>query len=144
LRRVIAVDVSPVMLDLLHGKVGRRHSTTSTSSTPAFYEHAGEPADIIYSRYALHHLPDMWKASALTRLRSILRPEGLLRLWGVVYDFGFSTPSPTSTPCPSTTSSAGSRIFCGLGALPRQGARGTVTCADRAAGHRAKGNQQWN
>jgi SAM-dependent methyltransferase len=35
--RVIAVDVSPVMLDLLRGKVGRRHSTTSTSSTPAFY-----------------------------------------------------------------------------------------------------------
>lgn len=40
-----------------------------------------------YSRYALHHLPDFWKALALSRMRAILRPGGLLRLWDVVYDF---------------------------------------------------------
>lgn len=51
------------------------------------YEHAGAPADIIYSRYALHHLPDAWKAVALARLRRILRPRGVLRLWDIVYDF---------------------------------------------------------
>src|SRR5215475_7731072 len=32
------------------------------------YEHAGPPADFVYSRYALHHLPDFWKAVALARL----------------------------------------------------------------------------
>jgi len=51
------------------------------------YEHAGEPADLVYSRYALHHLPDAWKAVALVRMRRMLRPGGLLRLWDVVYDF---------------------------------------------------------
>jgi len=51
------------------------------------YEHAGRPADVIYSRYALHHLPDFWKAVALDRLRSMLRPGGILRLWDVVYGF---------------------------------------------------------
>ena len=51
------------------------------------YEHAGEPADFVYSRLALHHLPDFWKVIALTRVRRILRPGGVLRLSDVVYDF---------------------------------------------------------
>jgi len=38
------------------------------------YEHTGELADFAYSRYALHHLPDFWKALALTRLNRALRP----------------------------------------------------------------------
>jgi SAM-dependent methyltransferase len=54
------------------------------------YEHAGSPADFVYSRYALHHLPDFWKAVALARLRRMLRPGGILRLWDVVYDFALS------------------------------------------------------
>src|SRR4029077_13043987 len=44
-------------------------------------------ADFIYSRYALHHLPDFWKALALGRMREMLRVGGVLRLWDVVYDF---------------------------------------------------------
>lgn len=51
------------------------------------YEHRGRPADFVYSRYALHHLPDFWKAVALDRVRRILRPGGVLRLWDVVYNF---------------------------------------------------------
>jgi SAM-dependent methyltransferase len=51
------------------------------------YEHRGHPADVVYSRYALHHLPDFWKAVALARVRRVLRPGGLLRLSDVVYGF---------------------------------------------------------
>jgi SAM-dependent methyltransferase len=51
------------------------------------YEHEGRPADVVYSRYALHHLPDFWKGVALARVRRVLRPGGLLRLWDVVYSF---------------------------------------------------------
>lgn len=51
------------------------------------YEFMGPRADFIYSRYALHHLPDFWKAVALARLHRILTPGGVLRLWDVVYDF---------------------------------------------------------
>ena len=39
------------------------------------------------SRYALHHLPDFWKAVALARVHQVLRPGGVLRLWDVVYSF---------------------------------------------------------
>jgi len=48
---------------------------------------AGEPADLLYSRFALHHLPDFWKAVALGRMADMLRPGGALRLWDVAYNF---------------------------------------------------------
>ncbi len=41
----------------------------------------------MYTRWALHHLPDFWKALALQRLRRVLRPGGVLRLSDIVYSF---------------------------------------------------------
>jgi ubiquinone/menaquinone biosynthesis C-methylase UbiE len=87
--RVVAVDVSPVMLNLLQAKVTAAQATNIEVVRAGFlsYEHGGWPADFVYSRYALHHLPDFWKAVALDRLHRILRPGGVLRLWDVVYNF---------------------------------------------------------
>jgi ubiquinone/menaquinone biosynthesis C-methylase UbiE len=87
--RVIAVDVSPVMLAVLKTKGGISGLSNLTVVQAGFltYEHQGRRADFVYSRYALHHLPDFWKALALQRLRCILRPGGVLRLWDVVYHF---------------------------------------------------------
>lgn len=42
---------------------------------------------MVYSRLALHHLPDAWKAVALSRVRGMIRPGGLMRLVDVVYRF---------------------------------------------------------
>ena len=88
--RVIAVDVSGPMLERLREKVLDLGLTNVEAVQSGFltYEHRGEPADVAYSRYALHHLPDFWKALALCRIHGMLRPGGLLRLWDVVYDFG--------------------------------------------------------
>jgi SAM-dependent methyltransferase len=87
--RVVAVDVSPVMLDSLRAGVSAARLTNVDVVQGGFltYEHHGSPADFIYSRYALHHLPDFWKAVALARLHRVLRPGGVLRLWDVVYSF---------------------------------------------------------
>jgi SAM-dependent methyltransferase len=87
--QVIAVDVSPLMLDRLQGKAAALGLGNVEVVEAGFltYEHAASPADFIYSRFALHHLPDFWKAVALNRLRQMVRPGGLLRLWDVVYDF---------------------------------------------------------
>ncbi len=87
--RVVAVDVSPVMLALLGENVARRAVGNVEIVRAGFltYEHAGEPADLVYSRFALHHLPDFWKAIALGRIAAMLRPGGALRLWDVVYGF---------------------------------------------------------
>jgi SAM-dependent methyltransferase len=87
--QVIAVDVSEPMLARLRAKVADLGLGNVTIVNAGFlsYQHAGPPADFIYSRYALHHLPDFWKALALSRLRGMLRAGGVLRLWDVVYNF---------------------------------------------------------
>jgi ubiquinone/menaquinone biosynthesis C-methylase UbiE len=88
-RRVVAVDVSEPMLRRLQGKLDERGIANVETVNAGFltYEHSGPPADFVYSRYALHHLPDFWKAVALARLRAILAPGGVLRLWDIVFDF---------------------------------------------------------
>jgi SAM-dependent methyltransferase len=87
--RVIAVDVSPPMLARLQAKIdaARIENVDVVQSGFVSYQHAGEPVDVVYSRYAMHHLPDFWKGVALARIHSILRPGGVLRLWDVVYNF---------------------------------------------------------
>lgn len=87
--RVVAVDVSAIMLDRLRANVADAGLTNVEVVQAGFlsYEHSGNPADLIYSRFALHHLPDFWKAVALGRVRRMLRPGGVLRLWDVVYSF---------------------------------------------------------
>ncbi|MEO6469998.1 MAG: class I SAM-dependent methyltransferase, partial [Acidimicrobiia bacterium] len=86
---VIAVDISPVMRARLLGKCGAAGRTNVSVVDAGFltYQHLGPPADFVYTRYALHHLPDFWKAVAFTRMRSMLRTGGIVRLWDVVYHF---------------------------------------------------------
>lgn len=87
--RVVAVDVSPVMLTVLRENVERASAMNVEVVQAGFltYEHSGAPADVAYSRLALHHLPDFWQAVALARICGLLRPGGVLRLSDVVYNF---------------------------------------------------------
>ena len=88
-RRVVAVDVSPVMLTRLQDKLAPAAVANVEVVAAGFlsYEHSGDPADVVHTRWALHHLPDFWKALALARMRTVLRPGGILRLSDVVYSF---------------------------------------------------------
>ncbi|MDQ6837649.1 MAG: methyltransferase domain-containing protein [Actinomycetota bacterium] len=88
-RRVIAVDVSPPMLARLAANtaVAGLDNVEIVQAGFLTYQHQGPPVDLVYSRYALHHLPDAWKAIALTRIHALLRPGGVFRLWDVVYSF---------------------------------------------------------
>lgn len=88
--RVIAVDVSPVMLKVLRAKAEKAGTDNLEMVEAGFltYSHEGQPADLVYSRYALHHIPDFWKALALARVRRMLGPGGVFRLWDIVYSFG--------------------------------------------------------
>ena len=51
------------------------------------YEHAGTPADFVFTRNALHQLPDFWKGIALARIAALLRAGGHLRVHDLVFDF---------------------------------------------------------
>ena len=86
--RVVAVDVSKLMLTALRTKVDQAGLDNVEVVQAGFltYEQRGSPADVVYSRYALHHIPDFWKGVALARIADMLRPGGLFRLWDVVYN----------------------------------------------------------
>lgn len=86
-RRVVAVDVSPAMLDALRAKARGRANVECVSGGFLSYRHRGEAADFVYSRNALHHLPDFWRGIALGRVAAMLRPGGMLRLRDLVYAF---------------------------------------------------------
>ncbi len=87
--RVVAADISPVMLERLRAKVNSLGLSNVDVVHAGFltYEHCGDLADFVYTRWALHHLPDFWKAIALTRMRAALRTGGVLRLSDIVYSF---------------------------------------------------------
>jgi ubiquinone/menaquinone biosynthesis C-methylase UbiE len=86
---VTAVDVSAAMLEFLRRRAAAAGVANLECVRAGFlsYQHAGPPADAAYTRNALHQLPDFWKAVALDRIGSILRPGGVLRLRDLVYDF---------------------------------------------------------
>ncbi len=88
-KRVVAVDISPLMLARLRAKVAASGLSNVEIVEAGFlsYEHSGGPADFVYSRWALHHLPDFWKSTALYRMRTILRAGGILRLSDIAYSF---------------------------------------------------------
>ena len=88
-RRVFAVDVSSAMLSALRAKVERLRLANITSVRGGFltYEHPPGAVDFVYSRNALHHLPDFWKAIAIERVAAMLRPGGVLRLRDLVFSF---------------------------------------------------------
>jgi ubiquinone/menaquinone biosynthesis C-methylase UbiE len=88
-REVIAVDVSAPMLDATRERIRRLGLRNVRCVAAGFlsYEHEGSPADAVYSRNALHHLPDFWKVIALERIARFLAPGGVLRLRDLVYSF---------------------------------------------------------
>ena len=86
-RRVVAVDISPVMLDYARSRAreeGRDNIEFIHAGFLSFKCAPGEFAAAA-SGLALHHLPELWKQEALRRLRRALRPGGVLMLEDVVY-----------------------------------------------------------
>jgi SAM-dependent methyltransferase len=109
--RVTAVDVSPGMLDVIAAKAdatpkadaaAKDNAAAKAGAGPDGSAHPAlecvrggflsyfpaTPVDGVYTRHALHQLPDFWKAIALHRIADMLRPGGILRLRDLVYDFG--------------------------------------------------------
>ncbi len=84
-KRVIAVDVSPAMVAALRARAGENVEVIEAGFLS--YEHRGEPPAVVYSRHALHHLPDLWKAVALARIAALLPSGGRFQLRDLVFSF---------------------------------------------------------
>jgi len=88
-RKIYAVDIAKAMLARARRKARKAGLTNVEFQRGGFltYEHADEPVDAIVSVVALHHLPDFWKLVGLHRLASMLKPDGRLYLFDVVFSF---------------------------------------------------------
>jgi 2-polyprenyl-3-methyl-5-hydroxy-6-metoxy-1,4-benzoquinol methylase len=83
---VDAIDISPAMLALAEIQARDRKVAIRTQAA-GLLSFAYEPNsyDLIVSEFALHHLPDFWKAVALSRIFCALKPASSLYLRDIVF-----------------------------------------------------------
>jgi ubiquinone/menaquinone biosynthesis C-methylase UbiE len=94
-RSVRAIDVSAPMLAAARERaIGQGVSNIAFERAGFLTFAASGDLDLIVSKFALHHLPDMWKAVALTRMRDALKRGGRI----FIRDVAFSG-SPDALPC---------------------------------------------
>src|SRR5256714_5035266 len=88
-KKVIAVDVSPAMLATLKAKISKLGLTNVEVVEAGFLSFEADPnsIDFVYSRNALHHLPDHLKEVALRRIAKMLKALGVFYLKDLVYSF---------------------------------------------------------
>jgi 2-polyprenyl-3-methyl-5-hydroxy-6-metoxy-1,4-benzoquinol methylase len=83
---VDAIDVSPAMLALAEISARDRKVAIRTQSA-GLLSFAYQPGsyDLIVSEFTLHHLPDFWKAVALSRIFAALKPGANFYLRDIVF-----------------------------------------------------------
>src|SRR3954451_10422136 len=87
---VDAIDISPAMLALAKIQASDRKVAIRTQSAGLLsFAYQPNSYDLIVSEFALHHLPDFWKAVALSRIFGALKPGSSFYLRDIVF---VSTP----------------------------------------------------
>lgn len=88
-KKVICVDISKIMLDILENKANEQNIENIEIHCAGFltYNHEDEKVDKMVSKVALHHLPDFWKSVALLQMANILKTNGKLYLFDVIFTF---------------------------------------------------------
>src|ERR1700688_112231 len=83
---VDAIDISPAMLALAEIQARDRKVEIRTQSAGLLsFAYQPNSYDLIVSEFALHHLPDFWKAVALSRIISALKPGASFYLRDIVF-----------------------------------------------------------
>src|SRR5437763_3992238 len=83
---VDAIDISPAMLALAEIYARDRKAPVRTQSAGLLsFSYQPESYDLIVSEFTLHHLPDFWKAVAMSRIFRALKPGASFYLRDIVY-----------------------------------------------------------
>jgi 2-polyprenyl-3-methyl-5-hydroxy-6-metoxy-1,4-benzoquinol methylase len=83
---VDAIDISPAMLRLAEIQARDRKVAIRTQSAGLLsFTYQADTYDLIVSEFALHHLPDYWKAVALSRIFKALKPGANFYLRDIVF-----------------------------------------------------------
>ena len=83
---VDAIDISPAMLAL--AEIYARDRKARIRTQPAgllSFAYQPNSYDLIVSEFTLHHLPDFWKAVALSRIYNALKPGANFYLRDIVF-----------------------------------------------------------
>jgi len=112
-KKIYAVDVSKAMLDFCKNKCRQEGIRNVEFRNAGFltYKHKAKPVDAIVSRLALHHLPEFWKLVALRRMASMLKQDGRLYLFDIVYSFKINDFKKAMKRWIEITSKTGCRDF---------------------------------
>ena len=83
---VDAIDISPAMLALadIYARDRKARIRTQPAGLLSF-AYQPNSYDLIVSEFTLHHLPDFWKAVALSRIYNALKPGANFYLRDIVY-----------------------------------------------------------
>ena len=83
---VDAIDISPAMLALAKIQASDRRVAVRTQPAGLLrFAYQANSYDLIVSEFALHHLPDFWKAVALARIYAALKPGANFYLRVIVF-----------------------------------------------------------
>src|SRR6202049_1469422 len=83
---VDAIALSPAMLALAEIQARDRKVAIRTQSAGLLsFAYQPNSYDLIVSEFALHHLPDFWKAVALSRIYGALKPRACFYLRDIVF-----------------------------------------------------------
>src|SRR3981189_1627925 len=83
---VDAIDISPAMLALAKIQASDRKVAIRTESAGLLsFAYQPNSYDLIASEFTLHHLPDFWKAVALSRIYAALKPGANFYLRDIVF-----------------------------------------------------------
>ena len=83
---VDAIDISPAMLALAEIQARDRKVAIRTQAAGLLsFAYEPDTYDLIVSEFALHHLPDFWKAVALSRIFCALKPASSFYLRDIVF-----------------------------------------------------------
>jgi SAM-dependent methyltransferase len=83
---VDAIDISPAMLTLADIYARDRKAAIRTQSAGLLsFAYQPNSYDLIVSEFTLHHLPDFWKAVALSRIYNALKPGANFYLRDIVF-----------------------------------------------------------
>lgn len=87
-KKIYAFDVSEEMLRIAKEKSAAKNISNIVFEKAGFLNfNVEEKADFVFSKWALHHLPDYWKQAALLNVNSALKKGGLFFLSDFVFHF---------------------------------------------------------
>jgi cyclopropane fatty-acyl-phospholipid synthase-like methyltransferase len=90
--KCIGVDISPRMCQIARGKADAAalSNVSVICATLSDWTAPPESIDVVWSRSAIHHLPDREKAALFRAIHQALRPGGRFLMEDLMFKFGYS------------------------------------------------------